>query len=457
MKQRVFHLLYLAAVLVMCLVPSLGMLLLGPSDAAANEVLTRPPTLRAADGHFNWAVLSDTADYIADRFALRQQYVTVWAKLNALLGTSAEEKVLLGSDGWLYYNDTRADYMGQGLTDEELAMAAENLALMQEYVESRGGQFLFTIAPNKNSLYPEQMPDFIPHHPDTSNAARFPEFLDAAGVTYSDLFVPFRGEEQVLYYATDSHWNDRGAALAADTLLGALGRSSAYFQDDFSQTGAHTGDLYAMLYPAGRETEPAPVYGGMLDYTTDADPNGGDAITIRSHSPGTGALLCFRDSFGIALYPYLADAYGEALFSRQAAYDLTQIDVLQADTVLIELVERNLQQLVTYPAVFPAPVRESLSDLIFPKTEAVAVTCTPGQTAGTAELVQVSGTLDCGMFDPGSPVYLMADGTWYEACRLSGDREDAMDFSAWLPANDSLYLMTCQDGVTVTYACTVSS
>ena len=29
---------------------------------------------------------------------------------------------------------------------------------MQDYCESRGARFLFTIAPNKSSLYPEHMP-----------------------------------------------------------------------------------------------------------------------------------------------------------------------------------------------------------------------------------------------------------------------------------------------------------
>lgn len=459
MKRHVFQWLYTGVFLLLCLIPSLGMTVIGPSEAAANEVLAQPPKLRASDGNFNWAVLSDTTDYIADRFALRQQFVTAWAKWNALLGTSVEDKVILGGSGWLYYNETRDDYMGVGLTDEELSMAAGNLALMQEYAESRGAQFLFTIAPNKNSLYPEQMPGYIPHHPETSNAARFPDFLAGEGVAYTDLFSLFRGQDEVLYYATDSHWTVRGAALAADTLLDSLGRDSAYFRADFSQTAGYTGDLYEMLYPAGQGTESAPVYGGVLNYTTDSDPNGGNAITIRTHGQGSGNLLCFRDSFGIALYPYLADAFGESLFSRQAAYDLTQIDAVRADTVLIELVERNLWQLVTYGAIFPAPARENLSDEVVPSDETVSVTCAPGQTAGTADLVQVTATLSAGLFDDGAPVYLLADGVWYEACRLVSAREDAMDISAWLPADAGgpLHLMTDCGGVTVTYACTVLS
>ena len=69
--------------------------------------------------------------------------------------------MILGSDGWLYFSDTLPDYMGQGMSDAELRYLANDLALMQEYIESQGKQFAFTIAPNKNSIYPEHMPDYI--------------------------------------------------------------------------------------------------------------------------------------------------------------------------------------------------------------------------------------------------------------------------------------------------------
>ena len=66
----------------------------------------------------------------------------------------------------------------------------------------------------------------------------------------------------------------------------------------------------------------------------------------------------FRDSFGELLYPYLADSFERAHFSRQSAYDLTKIGATQADVVMIELVERNIRWLMEQPAVFPAPERE---------------------------------------------------------------------------------------------------
>ena len=42
------------------------------------------------------------------------------------------------------------------------------------------------------------------------------------GVNYADLFSVFRAHANVLYYKTDSHWTNRGAALAHDYLMNTL-------------------------------------------------------------------------------------------------------------------------------------------------------------------------------------------------------------------------------------------
>lgn len=449
MKNSLFDKIYIIVCLAVLLVPFAGMLVFGEAAPAANEVLASRPSLKSSDGSFNTGVLSDAQDYIADRFFLRQESASVWAAINAgLLRTSVEDGVVLGSKGWLYYGETVDDYMGLGLADAQLTAAARNLALMQEYVLSLGGRFVFTIAPNKNSLYPEYMPGRVPAGRG-ANRERLPALLELAGVNYVDLYSPFLSCGEALYYETDSHWTNRGAALAADTLLRSLDMASDWFSAEFAPAGGHRGDLYEMLYPTGTRTEEetAPVF----SHVTSADPNGGDAINIRTSSdaPG-GALLCFRDSFGRALYPYLADGFAEALFSRQSAYDLTRMDELGADTVIIELVERNIHRLITEVPVFPAPVREPRDTQ---KAEGgVTLYSQPGATAGTASLCRWYGELDA---DMGAPVYLLCAGRWYECCLLDGDG-GRIGFSAWLPSDAGTpeYISAYLNGEAVLYACT---
>ena len=340
--------------LVLCIFPSAGMLLFGESGAAANEILASSPRLHNRDGSFNAQVLNDTGDYIADRFALRQQYVTAWAKLHAaLFHSSAEEQVLLGQDDWLFYTATLDDYAGQHLNEDELDRIAENLSAIQNYVESQGARFVFTVAPNKNSLYPQFMSNRFPNDHAQSNISMLTPRLQEAGVHYTDLFSLY-ADEDLRYYRTDSHWTAEGAAMAADRLLSAMGRSSSYASGPFVENGTHSGDLFEMLYPAAADREPQLDYAGSLRYLTRADPKDGNAITIETDRSGAeGRLLCWRDSFGIALYPYLADNFEQALFSRSAVYDFTRYDLQDYDVVLIEIVERNLPQLADDCAVFP--------------------------------------------------------------------------------------------------------
>ena len=158
--KKTLSLIFTALFLAVCLVPGLGLILTGGADAAANEILPAAPAI-AADGVFNPDVLAETAAYVDGRFSFRLEGITAWAKLNAaLFRTSTAENVLLGRGGWLFYAPTIHDYTGDApMTARELYCAARTLYLLQEYAENRGGDFLFTAAPNKNTLYPEYNPD----------------------------------------------------------------------------------------------------------------------------------------------------------------------------------------------------------------------------------------------------------------------------------------------------------
>lgn len=333
--SKIFITLFLA----LLLVPSVGMLLGYESAAGANEILSPPP-------RFGVGMLTETADYVADRFTLRQEMITLWSWLNEhLLRTSAEEQVLLGRDGFLFFSETLDDYTGSSLSDAELEQIALRLRDLQDSLEADGRSFVFTIAPNKNSLYPEYMPHTIANHHESGNAVRLKPYLERCGVHYADLFVPL--SKELLYYRTDSHWTAEGAALGADTILASLGREGGYAGHVFRTNGVHKGDLYEMLYPMlpGREAELADLTG--LHFKALNEANGGNAVTIRTESAaGSGKLLCWRDSFGIALYPYLADAFETAVFSRAADYDLSRFADTEYDTVILEIVERNLPRLV---------------------------------------------------------------------------------------------------------------
>ena len=72
--------------------------------------------------------------------------------------------------------------------------------------------------------------------------------MEQQNVRYVDLFKTLSDHEERLYYRRDSHWNMRGAQLAAQTLLKELKGSEAEFDSCINgKTSPHTGDLYEMV------------------------------------------------------------------------------------------------------------------------------------------------------------------------------------------------------------------
>ena len=346
MKYKIFT----AAFLLLCILPSAGMLFLPPTEAAANERLTPVPQLKSEDGSWNQNVLDDATNYIADHFALRQEMVTANAMLQTgLLATSPAEDVIYGTDGWLYYAETLDDYQNRAtLTDEEVQQIAQTIADMQAYCEARGAQFVFTIAPNKNSLYPEHMPARYLQSDSPGNYEKLKPLLEEYGVHYADLFTFLSEQDEILYLKTDSHWTNRGAALAHDFLMETLGLPhTAFAQAEYTTAETHRGDLYEMLYPKGMAREAQQAYETTFSYVS--EPRTAEDILIQTTNPDApnGRLLLCRDSFGNALHPFLAEDFREATITRQMPYPLEQVQA--GDTVIMEIVERNLANLLKYP------------------------------------------------------------------------------------------------------------
>ena len=168
-----------------------------------------------------------------------------------------------------------------------------------------------------------------------------------------------------------------------------------------------------MVYPAAQDPETNPVYGGKLNFTFTSKATQPDAINLSTEGTGTGNLLCYRDSFGMLLFPYLADSFKSAKFSRLVNYDLTGNE----DFVAIELVERNLRYLIQNVPVMPSPVRNM--ELPAAHSGSVEIAQVEKARAGSG-CVQYAGQLQVKP-DADACVYVVCDGIVYEAFCLEND------------------------------------
>lgn len=360
--------------LAIMLVPSIGMVWFRTDSTTENRELASAPELVGGDGSPNVEFLADCGAYFEDHFAFRNQLVSANAHARAALGCSSTDQVVVGSDGWLYYGGTLPDYLGQSrMSDRALRNVAHNLSLAQDYVEGLGARFLLAIAPDKNGLYPENMPYYYFASDEASNWERLVPLLESEGVDFVDLQRLFSGELEVRYLRTDSHWDNRGALLAADEMLLSLGRealpvdvSSADSREDFA------GDLESMLYPCGAQLESNYYYSGInknegdyakagthdliWDFAEGAEWSVAASMTQTECAGGSGSLLMFRDSFGNALLPYFAASFERSTFSKLVPYNLPTAVRAGADVVIIERAERHLGYLAETPPIMASPV-----------------------------------------------------------------------------------------------------
>lgn len=430
---------YCILFLAICLIPSLGMLAGKEDGSAENRRLAAAPALHEEDGSWNREVLKDAGAWFEDHFGWRSKWVTGYALLSGkLFGVSAQSSVIKGSDGWLYYMDSLSDYQGsEQLTERQLYDIAHMMWMVQEQAEKRDIRFAFTIAPNKNSLYDEHMPYYLKRYRETdNNFSRIMKYLSSEGVNYVDLYGTLEGYEEILYHERDSHWNNKGASIAADALLTAAGSPhTAYSDKPYEEIVDFEGDLDKMLYPSAITPEKEIYYDPMpaFRYVEEVEDNFAPKIKTESDAEG-GSLVMYRDSFGNALLPFMAENFANGYFSRGVPYQLSDLTIYEADTLIIERAERFLPDMAVNAPVMQA---EAVEEDMVRKISAAGIITEPEEGIQAEEMgvnLILKGILPMDSLQTETRIFVRVNGdTLYEAFPVS-DKEGREGFQLTLNA-----------------------
>lgn len=359
----------------MLLVPFVGMAWAGDDGSTENRELAPAPSLTTEEGGWNVDLLSEWGDYFSDHFAYRSAMVDMDARLYAgVFGVSTTDQVVVGSDGWLYYAGTLNDYQGRApLRVREARNIAYNLRMLQDYCEAQGARFAFAIAPDKNALYGDAMPGYYPAA-DDGNRELLREQLEDQGVNAVDLFDAFQEQDDLLYFLRDSHWSDKGALLAQDELVAAVGDEALPLdEDDLVAADDYVGDLNRMIFPLSGVPERNWYAEGVNDGSGEsgsfrsgslwryAEGQSTEDDTVRTESTTkaaqeNGRLLMFRDSFANNLIPYLASEYSQATFTKLVPYNGLLAAELRPQAVMVERTQRHVRYLGEQASIMPCPL-----------------------------------------------------------------------------------------------------
>lgn len=175
------------------------------------------------------------------------------------------DRVLAGPNGWLFYQPGVAALTQRpGPKDASAALALGAVVAFRDALAARGIRLIVVPAPNKESVYPDQLaagarpPERI-NNPETR---AFFNGCKTAGVEVVDLFALYRNARVAsavpLYLAQDSHWSPAGMALAAQTVARQLdARNPSPFDARPAALERH-GDLVQMLRSPALEERLAP-------------------------------------------------------------------------------------------------------------------------------------------------------------------------------------------------------
>jgi len=304
-----------------------------------------------------------------DHFGLRNTLIylnnTVRFKV---FNSSGSPNVLIGKDGWLFLNEDQTEegapvsnHLGLLPFNYDIVFQTykNDLEAKSNYLTRRGIRYVFVIAPDKWTVYPEYLPDGFANYTRKKNVDLLVEYLRVnTQVEILDLrtaLVNSKQPDQLLYYRNDTHWNKLGAYVAYKEIANSISR---YFPEikprtiyDFEvtkKTIEKPMGLENMLsLKAHKDTyyELTPRKPYSYVNLTEAAARRGTRQFKRAGASLPRALV-FRDSFLSAVIPYLADDFSHSTYIWSNWHSATDIDslirTLNPDIVIEEMVERYL-------------------------------------------------------------------------------------------------------------------
>lgn len=374
---------WFGAALVTLFVTTLGIALIGSfrDRAALTDENRLPAALPEASTTLkDWLEFPRRFErYFNDHFGSRNRMLAIdhWTKAS-IFGVSSAPNVLIGKEGWLYFKGEDAKaldrwYRGIGaFTDAEIAALRSELLHRRAYLERLGIPYLVVVVPDKYSVYPEFLPDWVKRVAPTTALDRIADDLSRhPELNFIDLRGALRAakRDERVYYKTDSHWNFLGASVGYRVLMSEVARMlpglsvvPARRAPYDPAVDFYSGDLSRMIGAAERfrEDDVAPLWKILADTSphcanreTAGETPGFEFYAYSCPNPPPYSVLVFRDSMAIPLIPLLSENFARSSYVSSRTMDPALVERLKPDIVIEELVERSLNALLAYPLRVP--------------------------------------------------------------------------------------------------------
>jgi alginate O-acetyltransferase complex protein AlgJ len=296
--------------------------------------------------------------YFNDHFGYRNLFIRRYNRImKKYFAKSPVPNVLIGKNNWLFFTDSNLieDFVGVDLfTEEELETWRLNLEHKRNWLAKHGIRYLFVVAPNKQTIYPEYLPDYLQKERGQSRLQQLVAYLkthsDVSILDLSDVLAEAKKRHRI-YHMTDTHWNDRGAYTAYRAIMDRIRQwypeipSAQNRIIESESTLGPGGDLAGMLDMADAMQEKRPALRVQstclpqkiqgIDELDLITPNKPKSVMTKCDKSKMRAVV-FRDSFFEPLIPFMAEDF------NQIVYIWTQYD----HSIMEKLIEQQKPQIV---------------------------------------------------------------------------------------------------------------
>jgi hypothetical protein len=370
----------------------------------------------------------ESADpYVADHFPIRPHLLGLLNRVRMLAGVSGSNRVIIGRDGWLFFDD--GTHLGASRGDPPiLGPEARSwltfLAARTETLKARNIPYVVVAAPVKETIYPQFGPAWYPG-PSSERAtlllSKLARDAGAGDVLYLHPYVAEATRNgQKTFSRHDTHWTGYGAYAGYAGLMNhlhALGltegpKPMSDFNLEPERKKGRPRDLALMLGVASfvdidfpHIDNPASEAKLQTSYLSAKQDWTGPQV-IDTGEVGKPVLLMTRDSFSNEILPMMLPHFSRIVLAhnQDGPWRLDLIDRFKPDIVILEVVEHGLRVsmgdgpdaskeataridhlLAARPALGP-----SASPTLAPPTTTIAAIMAAAKVTGTCNLEIVS-------------------------------------------------------------------
>ena len=295
---------------------------------------------------------------INENFYGRSRLIALAANFRLRIGDRVFPKVLVGKNHWLIFTGEKGmdEYQNvMPFSEEELAQIASDLDAVYDDYAARGIQLIIVIPPNKNTLYPEYIPDEIPVLGEESRLDQLVAYMDAHGhAPILDLRPVLQQEksEHPIYYATDTHWNDYGVYAAYRVMLEELSLNPHPLSDfEIERSDPKRLDLTRNI-GATMLKEPevhlVPKFQTFARYK-EIHVEGRKITYAWTGNDALPNAVVYHDSFFFRMIPLLSEHFNRTLYIpnylNHTLWNLSWVEEEKPEIVIVEFTERYIQDL----------------------------------------------------------------------------------------------------------------